>query len=97
MTSPLAGLRDVDVGVRVEFILNVLRVLRPPVITEEVDLQELIARHFARSGIPSEREKRLGPHERIDFSMSATAQVKSRSGSPLKASRRMTTRVSRPP
>lgn len=67
MTSPLPGLRGVDVSVRIEFILNVIRVLRPPVITEEIDLQELLARHFARSGIPSEREKRLGPHERIDF------------------------------
>lgn len=67
MTERQGRLDGADVEVRMQFVLDVLRSLRPPLITEEVDLQDLLARHFAKAGVPSEREKRLGPHERIDF------------------------------
>lgn len=59
--------RNINAERRVRVVLDVLREFRPPVITEETDLQELLRRHLSHSGLPFEKEKRLGPHERIDF------------------------------
>ncbi|MBR4711913.1 MAG: hypothetical protein IKP10_07745 [Clostridia bacterium] len=44
-----------------------LRTLRLPLMLRETDVHAMVAEALARTGLPTEHEKKLGPRCRIDF------------------------------
>lgn len=50
-----------------DLLIQALQSMRVPVIVEEFELQDMIARTLIKHGICFRKEYRLGPRNRIDF------------------------------
>lgn len=66
----------------VEEVLASLRRLRVHIVTQEFDLQKLIAQQFAADGISYVKEHRLAPRNRIDFLIPGGIGVEVKKGKP---------------
>ena len=56
--------------------------MRPPLITQEFDLQAMVAGKLKEKGIPHQRERRLGPGDTIDFLAGAGVGIECKKGKP---------------
>jgi hypothetical protein len=63
-------------------VKTILQGMRPPLVIEETDLQDLVGRRLEAAGVPFEREVRLGPHERIDFMVVGSVGIECKKGAP---------------
>lgn len=73
-----------DVGQAVitsDEVLAALREIRVPLITQESDLQGMVAGRLTDAGIPHRREVQLGPGNRIDFLVGAVG-IECKKGKP---------------
>lgn len=68
-----------------EDVVAALRKLRVHSIAQEADLQAIIARLFDADGIGYEKERKLGPQNRIDFLVSPGIGVEVKKGRPSSA------------
>ncbi len=63
-------------------VVAALRTLRQPLVTEETDLHDVVARCLRRAGIPFVREASLGPADRVDFLADGGVGIECKKGRP---------------
>ena len=68
-----------------EQIIAALSSLRIPLVTDEFQLQALIAEALLRKGVEFEKEARLAPRCRVDFLCQGGVAVEVKRGKPQKA------------
>lgn len=77
-----ASQRDLHVGApTIDSVLASLHRLRAPLITQETDLQALVARRLTEDGIPFQREYRWS-RSRIDFLIPGGTGIETKKGAP---------------